>query len=32
VLRFASFLSNDEKRDFAHALDAALYDVRDTRI
>jgi uncharacterized membrane protein len=32
VLRFASFLSNDEKRDFAHALDAALYDVRGARV
>jgi uncharacterized membrane protein len=31
VLRFASFLSNDEKRDFAHALDSALFDMRGNR-
>jgi uncharacterized membrane protein len=32
VLPFGNFLSNDEKRGFAHALDAALYDVRDSRV
>jgi uncharacterized membrane protein len=32
VLPFGNFLSNDEKRGFAHALSAALYDVRGARI
>lgn len=32
VLPFGNFLSNDEKRGFAHALGAALYDVRGSRI
>ncbi|NJM34416.1 MAG: DUF2244 domain-containing protein [Rhodomicrobium sp.] len=32
VFPFASFLSNDEKRGFAHALQSALYDLRGSRI
>ncbi|WP_088348432.1 MULTISPECIES: DUF2244 domain-containing protein [Rhodomicrobium] len=31
-LRIGTFLSDDEKRGFAHALGAALYDVRGSRI
>lgn len=32
VLPFGNFLSDDEKRGFAHALDAALYDLRGSKI
>ena len=32
ALHFANFLSDDEKRSFAHALRAALYDLRGTRV
>ena len=32
VLPFGNFLSDDEKRGFAHALGAALYDVRGSKI
>ena len=32
VLPFGNFLSDDEKRGFAHALDAALYDVGGSKI
>jgi uncharacterized membrane protein len=32
ILPFGNFLSNDEKRGFAHALGTALYDVRGSRV
>ena len=32
VLPFGNFLSDDEKRGFAHALRAALYDLRGAKI
>jgi uncharacterized membrane protein len=32
VLPFGNFLSNDEKRGFAHALHTALYDVRGSKV
>jgi len=32
VLRFGNFLSDDEKRSFADAFDAALHDLRGVRI
>jgi hypothetical protein len=32
VLPFGNFLSDDEKRGFAHALDEALFDMRGSRV